>query len=108
MQNDILKKNIMRRVYMVYILRMVVKPLILEGILLVCLMGVATFFISLPHVITNLLALHGIQALGKFFVAAFMNTQSIVKAISISVVLVTIAFAYDFIRRIGKVTAYKF
>ncbi len=92
----------MRRVYTVYILRNVARPLAVELAIVLALIGASAFFVSLQDIFNNLYSLHSIQTVSRYLVAAFINTQAIVKALSISVIIVAALFGYDAVRRLSR------
>jgi hypothetical protein len=100
MQNEMLKTNIMRRVYTIYIIKNVARPLALEFAIVAALIGSTAFFVSLQDILANVSALPSIQTLGTYLMSAFMHAQVIVKTISIGVILAAGFFAYDAMRRL--------
>jgi hypothetical protein len=107
MQNDQLKKNIMRRIYTVYILKSVAQPLILELLMIAALIAMAGLFVSLKHIFMNMYGLNGIQEISQFFVSAFVHTTTIVKLIIIGGSVAGILFIWDSVRRIRRAFEYR-
>jgi hypothetical protein len=76
MEHDItLQKKIMRRVYYTYALRVATMPGILQGFLMLASLIVLTYFVSLGHVIQNLMQVQ-VGHVGVFFYNALTNTEA--------------------------------
>lgn len=97
----------MRRVYTVYLLKSVAQPLLLELLLIAGFIAVAGAFVSLKNILMNVYEIRDIQALGEFFISAFMHTQIIVKTIIIGVGLTGLIFIADSFRRIRRALQYR-
>jgi hypothetical protein len=113
MQNNVLKKNIMRRVYTIYILRTVARPLMMARPLMIELAIVAAlimsvaFFVSLQNVFQNALQSSNLVDFWNFIIAAFTNTQAIVQVLSVIVLGGIITVVWDLVRRIKHVMDYR-
>ncbi|MES2437232.1 MAG: hypothetical protein V4519_04460 [Patescibacteria group bacterium] len=108
MQNNYIKKNIMRRVYMVYILKTVARPLIIELAIVSALIMSVAFFVSLQNVLQNALSVTNIVDFGKFIIGAFTHTQVIVQALSLLVLAGASAMVYDTVRRIRNIFIFNY
>ncbi len=96
----------MRRVYTIYILKSVLRPLIIELAVVAAFIGVAALYVSLPNVVANALTLHGLKALSTFFIQAFIHTDIGIQALSLSILILIVFFVGDSLRRISRVRAY--
>ncbi len=108
MQNNYVKKNVMRRVYIVYLLRAVARPLLIELAVIAALIMSVGFFVSVQSVFHNALSVSNIVDFGRFIIDAFTNTQIVVQALSILVLVVCIGLVYDTIRRIRNVFVFAY
>jgi hypothetical protein len=102
MPNEQLKKNIMRRVYTVYLFRSVAQPLLFELALVGAFIGVTAFFVSLKSIVSNAYALESFTALGQFLFSAFLHTQIIVQTTLVGLAIIAGIFIWDFFRRVRR------
>jgi hypothetical protein len=70
-----LKKDIMRRIYVVWTLRMLTKPIVLKPVILFVLLWQTANLVSVGSVFRNAPALANLSADFSFFRAAFFNTE---------------------------------
>jgi EamA domain-containing membrane protein RarD len=79
---------------MVYIVRRMTQPVVLEA---VCMSIFATMIfatVSFRHVITNASRIHSPLLLVGFFLAAFINTNMVVKVACVGIAVAGILFSY--------------
>jgi len=102
-----MKKRIMRRIYVRYVLRKLQEPVALELVALVGCTSVSYFLVSLNHVFSNASSAHNLSDLSFFYYNAFVNTELTVKTLLIGLVLaailVTRRLASQIISRTGKI-----
>ena len=88
----------MRRVYVVYWTKRVLRPVYLKStFLLACLFGVTTF-ISVRHVFQNLLTVRDLSAALRFAVDALTSTESKVQLLVVLAGIVFLWLAADMLR----------
>ncbi len=102
---DAFTRRVMGRVYAVYFLRRISKPLFVEIFLFGVCTSIISLMVSLSHIITN--AEHvpdasAITPLFRFFWSAFLNTSGVVKVLSTALALVIILFMYTVFYSVGK------
>ena len=102
---DAFTRRVMGRVYTVYFLRRISKPLFVEIFLFGVCTTVISLMVSLSHVIIN--AEHvpdasAITPLLHFFWSAFLNTSNVVKVLSMALMLVIILFMYTVLYSLVK------
>jgi len=88
MEKNILKRNIMRRVYYTYALSLAQHPAALHGALIGALSVALTFFVSIPNVIINILHIEVGQLVLYFYTSALTTevwTLLIIGALFMSV-----------------------
>jgi hypothetical protein len=107
MQSEQIKKNIMRRVYTVYLLKSVAQPLFIELLMIAALIAMAGLFVSIKHIFINMYGLNTIQEIGQFFIAAFMQTTTVVKTIVVGASTAGVLFIWDSYRRIRRALQYR-
>jgi len=88
MQDNILKKRIMRRVYTVYVLRQLFNPAMYRVYLLVGLFGGIASFVSVSNIFANMPS--GFAELYNFSLYAFTNTELIVQILTLSLATATL------------------
>lgn len=69
-----LKKQIMRRVYYAYTLRLALHPFTTHGVLLAGCFFLMTYFVSFTHVVNNLLNIK-VGQLGQYVATALADTE---------------------------------
>ena len=83
-----LKKRIMRRVYIISVMRRVFHPVVLKGVILVIFVVVGNILVSVPNVINNMLLASDTKI--NFLLEAFSQTETLVQMISLgSIFLIT-------------------
>lgn len=102
MQYRLVQKNIMRRIYYAFALRMATHPIILTGALLVGSVYVLSVFIHVASIVRNALAIPLAQ-IPHFIANAFLSTDTLtlvsVLCVAVSVVAFEQAMAGTFVRR---------
>lgn len=73
-----LRSRIMRRVYLIYVIRQIGQPVIRASIFAVTLLAPLSF-VSLPHVIENVGSVSTVAGVIAFFVSAFLKTELFVQ-----------------------------
>lgn len=95
------RREVMRRVYVVFFLRKVVKPFLVKMGSVAAIALVATAFVSVQNVLGNMPSPAQFVAFGKFILSAFLNTELAVQALSLA--LATLAlFAVRDLARISR------
>jgi len=69
-----LRKKIMKRVYYAYALRAVMHPVTIHGVGMLTMVVALTYFVSIPHVVTNLLDVR-IGELGRYMYGTVAHTE---------------------------------
>jgi len=97
MQNiDIkLKKKIMRRIYFMFFLQKVFNSFAVKVYALISFVGFMIVQVSLVNVIANMPNMANINALYRFFVSAFLNTEFIVQALTLGALTATLLLLKD-------------
>lgn len=100
-----IRKNIMRRVWMMYILRQVTSPALRGGALLGALF-VLTQVVSVRDIVANALGTSGVQGLMNLAYSAITTTESGVLTLTILAVLLIGWFVVDQVRMLATAEAY--
>ena len=79
----LLKQRIMRRVYAVWILKNVVRPLLIKGSIVVAFIWEMKQTVSLRHVFANIPNPTDVGAVYNFFSYAFAHTETMVQMLSL-------------------------
>jgi len=83
-----LKKRIMRRVYIISVMRQMFNPVVLKSIMLVVFVVVASLLVSIPNVINNMLLASDTKI--DFILEAFIQTETLVQMVLLgSIFLIT-------------------
>lgn len=82
-----LQKQIMRRVYLVYVLRTVFQPAFVKLYIVLALLWQTTRYVSLPDVLYNASGALAPVKMYRFYIDAFANTEIAVQLIIFSVLL---------------------
>jgi hypothetical protein len=104
MENELLKKNIMRRVHLVYLLRTLGRPLAYEVAFMAAVVGVSAFFVSLPNIYVNLMRMPSLGDMEGFIVSAFITTNNMVKILSVLLLGMLCVALYNFLNGLRRVT----
>ena len=91
--NTQLKKRIMRRVYIVSVMKRMFNPVALKSIMLVLFMITASFLVSIPNVINNMLLASDTKI--SFILEAFLQTETIVQMVSLGSIFLIIWLIKD-------------
>ncbi len=91
--NSIIKKKVMKRIYIIYVLR----PLVSTGtisafVLMTALWGIGKE-VWVAHVFSNMPQLTNITAFTQFWTYAFLHTHFVVQALTIMAVIAIVYFA---------------
>lgn len=95
-----LKRNIMRRVYLAYVVKTIFSQKVVKFIPFALVVVELTPFlplVSLQHVIANMPALTDLKALYSYEVSAFMNTELVVQVSVVATICVLAVYAYKMI-----------
>ena len=91
-----LKKRIMRRIYIISVMKRVFHPIVLKGIMLVLFMVTASFLVSVPNVINNMhISSTNIGASFNFIMNALARTDILVQIIFLGSAILTIWLIKD-------------
>ena len=86
--NTELKKRIMRRIYIISVMRQIFHPIVLKSIMLVVFVVVTSLLVSIPNVINNMLLASDTKI--SFILEAFLQTETLVQMVSLgSIFLIT-------------------
>ncbi|MDP3661428.1 MAG: hypothetical protein Q8R17_01055 [bacterium] len=92
------RREVMRRVYVVFFLRKVVKPFLVKMGSVAALALVATAFVSVQNVLGNMPSPAEFAAFGKFVLSAFLNTELTVQALSLALAVLAVFAVRDLTR----------
>jgi len=95
----------MCRIYTVYFLRRLGKPAVIESALLVMCAVIVSTMVSMSHIIANADQVSNnstLMPLLRFFWAAFLNTDNIVKILCVAMALTGLLFCYSVVIPAGK------
>lgn len=104
-----LTQRIMRRVYAVWILKNVVRPLLIKGSIFVAFVWEMKQTVSLRHVFANIPDPTNVGAVYNFFSYAFAHTETAVQILSLGVAAVGLWMMRDIISsfRVSNLIAVK-
>ena len=92
-----LKRKIMNRVYILFLIRKLKSPVVFE-VVIFALSSIALFYmVSIERIIAN--SPHDLDGLYHFWVGAFLGTKLVVKAILLTIIIISAIF-------IKKMTSY--
>lgn len=74
MRKSRLTKNIMRRVYYAYALRLAGHPVTLHGAGIIALLVTLTYFVSVVDVMRNIMSVE-VGKVGEYFIGSLLNTE---------------------------------
>ncbi|GEM_PF-6095504 len=106
---DAFTHKVMCRIYTVYFLRRLGKPAVIESALLVICAVIFSTMVSMSHVIANADRVpnnSSMMPLLRFFWAAFLNTDNIVKILCVAMALTGMLFCYSVIFPASKRVAH--
>lgn len=95
---DVFTRRVMGRIYLVYFLRKLSRPVVIESILLGLCVVIISLMVSLNHIIVNAERVPDaptVLPLFRFFWSAFWDTTNIVKILCIALVLTSMTFIYS-------------
>ena len=95
------RRDIMRRVYVVFFLRKVVKPFVIKMGSVAALGVAVAALVSVRNVLGNMPSPAEFVSFGKFIFSAFANTELSVQALSLAVALLA-AFAIRDLARVSR------
>ena len=94
-----LKKRIMRRVYIISVMRRIFHPIVLKGIILAVFMVMGSILVSVPNVINNMnISSTNIGASFSFIVNALARTDILVQMVFLGSVFLVIWLIKDALR----------
>lgn len=96
--NTQLKKKIMRRIYLTFLLRKVFNPVTLKVYTLAVFYGFLATKISLNNVIENMPNITDIGALYNFYTYAFLNTEFTVQVLLVGVIIAALSVFKDVVK----------
>ncbi len=97
-----LEKQIMRRVYLTYMLRKILQPVLVKVYIVLALVWQASRYVSVPDVFTNASAALQPEKMYHFYVSAFANTEGIVQIAIIGSALLAVWALRDIAFREGE------
>ena len=89
-------KKVMRRVRLVYLIRKITNPLVVEGLILSTFVIISTNYVSFKNVIANSLSVGNFGAIQTFWLNAFQKTDLPI-AITIGTAVFSGLFIYQFV-----------
>lgn len=92
------RREVMRRVYMVFFLRTVVKPFALKAASAGALAVVGAALISVRSVWFNMPSIAEAASVAKFLLSAFLNTELAVQALALGLVVLAALALRDLLR----------
>lgn len=95
MTNSELKKKIMRRVYTRYVMRQLLSSLALKAYIFVLLFAGVAALVSVSNVFKNMPQLSDVGGVLYFSLAAFLNTEMLVQALVVGMVIFLAILARD-------------
>jgi hypothetical protein len=102
MTENVFKKRIMRRVYLLYAIRKIRGPILSKFILFSLFLLALSSLVSIPSIISNMPLSAG--ALYDFLVAAFLNTHFTVQAILTLMMIAGILLIREIVAKISMNT----
>ena len=96
--NTQLKKRIVRRVYIISVMRRFFHPIVLKGMILIVFIVVGNVLVSVPNVINNMPISTNVGASFSFIMNALMRTDILVQIIFVGSVLLTMWLIKDAMR----------
>ncbi len=88
----------MRRVYVVWTLRRLMAPMMLKFYVLTAFLWQSAYYVSLPHVFTNLPAITDMDANYSFAITAFSRTELMMQVLLAAILFLAVWFASDMYR----------
>jgi len=98
MSNVNLNKRIMRRVYMIYMLRTLINPITLKSFVLFGAAFAMASLISVTNVLENMPSIADISVFFSFTFSAFTGTEVLVQLLVVAVAAVGLWLVRDFVR----------
>lgn len=92
----------MRRVYIIFILRRVLSPFGVKGMLAVMLALVSSFVVSVPSIIANTFAHETLTELIRYVAIALTETSLIMKVIVLALAVCFVLMVYDIVRMVRE------
>jgi len=102
MTQDKLKQNIMRRVYVIYLIKRVTTPFLLKYYTFVFLVAFGAFTVSVKNVLLNMPHWRNINEVYGFYTSAFLHTQFAVQALIVGVSLIFFFIIKDIVSSFRK------
>ena len=93
-----LKRQIMRRVYVISFLKRVLHPFVLKGAVLVALLTVGSILVSVPNVIANMMSAIKAGSVFDFIINTILRTEVFVQVVFLSVIVLVAWFIVDAVR----------
>lgn len=91
-----LKKRIMRRIYIISVIRQVFHPVVFKSIILLGFLVVANLLVSIPSVINNMLVASDTKI--DFILKAFLQTETLVQLVSLGSIFLIIWLIMDAVK----------
>ncbi len=93
-----LKKRIMRRVYIISVMRRIFRPTVLKSVILVVFIAAGNVLVSVPNVINNMPISPNIGASFSFIMNALARTDILVQMIFLGSAILTVWLIKDALR----------
>lgn len=87
MQIDPITSRVLARAHIIRVLRHVVNPFTLELAAFLVFFGLTYFMVSIPSIVSNFMSMHSVSEYGMYMASSFINTQLIVKVLSLGIVV---------------------
>lgn len=88
----------MRRVYFIYAIRKLARVFAVRISLLSVFVAAASFWVSVPHILSNMPNLFNVSKFFEFFVSAFINTNFVIQLFATGSILVLFYLIRDIVR----------
>jgi len=99
--NTQLKKQIMRRIYIIAFMKQIFHPVIIRSAVLIVFMIVVNVFVSTINVIKNMTSLAGVEAFSRFLMEAFLHTEALVQVLLSGTIVLAVWLVIDITRKLS-------
>ncbi|MBX4210492.1 hypothetical protein KW783_00780 [Candidatus Parcubacteria bacterium] len=102
MKTNILKQNIMRRVYFVYWVRRLTRPMALRAYGLAASAIVVSFMVSVRNIMSNMPEFYHLHDTTAFLFNAFRDTRHIIQFLVLAIIVVAVFLARDLLNNVSE------
>jgi hypothetical protein len=94
--NDMVKKKIMRRIYLIWFFRKITSPVFIEGFVFAAMLFLAVSYISFLNVMRNAFnASSSVFSLPEFFVNSFISADTISKLLLVGIIFMALILSRE-------------